>query len=228
MKRLGKWLIKRNIVQWVLVSLLVLWLRFVFLTSKVTCHIPDESKPYVSGEKQAVFCFWHGRMIMHPFIKPNRPTHALASRHRDGGLISAVLERFDIALVRGSTHKGGAGALRELKHVAASGASICITPDGPRGPAHIAAKGTAYVACGAGLPVICSAFSATRARRLGGWDRLMIPLPFSHIIYALSPLFYFDASKIEDRSYITQVSATLSDTTNMLMARCDEEAGVAA
>ena len=118
MKKLGKWLFKRKFVQWLLISLVELWLRFVFLTCKKIYDVPEATKAFMAGDEQGIVCFWHGRMIMQPFIKPpKRPMHVLISQHRDGGFITDIIARFNIQVVRGSRSKGGAEAMREMNHL---------------------------------------------------------------------------------------------------------------
>ena len=77
-----------------------------------------------------------------------------------------------------------AEAVRLLK----SGTAVCITPDGPRGPAEIVSPGAIMIAQRAGTPILPYALSVRWAKRLGTWDRLIIPFPFSRgaIVYGPS------------------------------------------
>jgi lysophospholipid acyltransferase (LPLAT)-like uncharacterized protein len=45
--------------------------------------------------------------------------------------------------------------------------------------------GVLLAAAASGLPIQPLALAATRARRLGSWDRMIVPLPFStvHFVY---------------------------------------------
>ena len=56
---------------------------------------------------------------------------------------------------------------------------MAITPDGPRGPARIAAHGAVALARLSGRPILPLSWSASSCWRAGGWDRMMIPKPFS-------------------------------------------------
>ncbi len=167
------------------VSLIIsLMLRVIYLTSRITRETPAAAADYMSGRQQAIFCFWHGNMIMHPFHKPRgRKMAVLISHHRDGALITSILGWLGIGTVRGSTRKGGASAMRELLSVCESGTNISITPDGPRGPLHHVAGGAAMLARCSELPLIPVAFYASRGKVFSSWDRFFLPYPFSKIAF---------------------------------------------
>ncbi|MFQ5565601.1 MAG: lysophospholipid acyltransferase family protein [Paracoccaceae bacterium] len=138
---------------------------------------------------------WHGRMFMSPaYVPPGKRAVAMISTSRDGDLIAAIVRRWGVAAVRGSTHdhakrraKGGArayaSAARELRE---NGALIAITPDGPRGPRMRARDGAARLALTQGVPVIAVAFSVRWGWHLASWDRFLLPLPFGRgaIVYS--------------------------------------------
>src|SRR5688572_31290024 len=61
-----------------------------------------------------------------------------------------------------------------------SGRDLGFTPDGPRGPAGIVKPGVLLAASASGLPIQPLALAATRARRLGSWDRMIVPRSEEH------------------------------------------------
>ncbi len=63
------------------------------------------------------------------------------------------------------------------------GYDVGITPDGPRGPRRRVKPGVIAAARFTGLPIIPVAFSARPARRLGSWDRTLVPFPFSRGLF---------------------------------------------
>lgn len=115
---------------------------------------------------------------------------ALASRHGDGGVIASLLGWFGVNTVRGSTSRGGDAALREMKKLARDGATIAITPDGPRGPHQVAAPGPIWLASMTGLPIIPLGGTSSRRRHAKSWDAFTLPLPFGRVICeAGEPMF---------------------------------------
>lgn len=59
--------------------------------------------------------------------------------------------------------------------------SCLITPDGPRGPRHVARKGVRSLLQNPAVSAVWLTFSVSRKITLPRWDRLIIPLPFCSI-----------------------------------------------
>ena len=182
MKRLARHPVVQRALAWVL----GLYLQFALRTTRWTLHGAEHIAPHAAGAP-VVVAFWHERLPlmaalwqtarrMHPG-SPARP-HALVSLHRDGRFIGAVIRRLDIAVVLGSSSRGGAAGLRRLLGLLAQGDHIAITPDGPRGPRRVAAPGVAQIAGLSGCPVLPCAAQTSRRKVMGSWDRMVIPLPF--------------------------------------------------
>jgi len=135
----------------------------------------------------AIYCLWHNRLTlcMEAYFRQARPRSsgkglaAIISASKDGALLAAILERFSVQPVRGSSSRRGPQALLELTSWAERGYDLAITPDGPRGPCYIVQEGVMSVAQLTGLPIIPFGFYARRKIRLKSWDRFQIPLPFS-------------------------------------------------
>ncbi len=181
-KSLKKKLLKHPAAQALLAWILAGFIRLVYYSSKKTRHVHPEAQSYISGEKNAIFAFWHGRMMVMPcFEPPGRTMRVLISGHRDGKLISRVIGHFGESTITGSSSKGGRVAAAALIAALKAGDNICITPDGPRGPYQEAAKGIIRLAALTGYPIIPVTFHSTRHKRLKSWDRFMLALPFGHI-----------------------------------------------
>jgi lysophospholipid acyltransferase (LPLAT)-like uncharacterized protein len=108
-----------------------------------------------------------------------RPACVLASRSRDGELVARWVTRFGLRAERGSSSRGGAAGLRALAAAVRAGEDVAVVPDGPRGPSERAQAGVIVLAQLTGAPVVPCGFAARPARRLGSWDRLLVPLPFA-------------------------------------------------
>ncbi|MBL8699647.1 MAG: lysophospholipid acyltransferase family protein [Alphaproteobacteria bacterium] len=137
-----------------------------------------------------LFAFWHARMLLLPTAfnaTTRRRLHMMISGHRDGRLVAAVIARFGLATVVGSSSRRGAGALRDMVGVIRRGDWAAITPDGPRGPRMRAQIGVAAIAQLADAPVIPVGYSTTRGRLLGSWDRMLVPFPFGRVAVVVGP-----------------------------------------
>jgi lysophospholipid acyltransferase (LPLAT)-like uncharacterized protein len=151
----------------------------------------DESGLFQSDSPQPViFCVWHNRLALSMWInrgwvckrQPGRRLAALVSASKDGALLAAVLERFGVQPVRGSSSRRGAQALLELTTWAERGYDLAITPDGPRGPRYRVQAGAISLAQLTGLPIVPVTYNANRKLALKSWDKFQIPLPFTSCI----------------------------------------------
>lgn len=226
---------KESLKKRVLTSSLVIWpgallvsliIRALYYSNRVRYAWQPSVLPYMRGEKPAVFCFWHGRMIMQLMIDPpSRRMHVLSSRHTDGTITMAIMSFFGVRTVRGSTNKGAPAALRSLMAVTRSGGNISITPDGPRGPFQKAAEGAAYLAARCDYALVPVTFSATRHWRFRSWDRLMIPKPFGRICFIAGEPIHLPADA--DDHAITHATALLEQGLIAATAEADALCGVA-
>jgi hypothetical protein len=142
---------------------------------------PESS--WVRGEG-IIVAFWHGQLLMMPFVYPGRRTAILVSQHRDGEYIARVAVRLGFRVVRGSATRGGPRAFRELMATLRDGWNVAITPDGPRGPRRQVKAGVLELARRTGMPILPVAFAAARARVLRrSWDGFFGPLPGSLAAY---------------------------------------------
>jgi len=130
-----------------------------------------------------VFCHWHQSLLT--ILAPHYRVKAavLASRSKDGEIISRYLEAIGIRAVRGSSSRGAAAGALELMRVLHEGYHIALTVDGPRGPFKQVKDGALEIARRHGVPLIPVAARATREfcfKR--SWDHFRIPLPGSHLV----------------------------------------------
>lgn len=136
---------------------------------------------------------WHNRLLficyaLKRFV-PHRPGAGLISKSRDGDLVAALTQRFGFAVVRGSSSKMGAGALRGLSSVLESGLDVLMTPDGPRGPVYEPDPGAIFLAQKTGAPILPINLEFSSCWRLNSWDRFILPRPFSKVRLIFGPLF---------------------------------------
>lgn len=142
--------------------------------------------PYWSAGRPLIYAMWHGRILMVPWLNARlrrtrgaRAPRVLASRSADGELVARFVRRFGLAVVRGSSSRGGAAALRGLVAALETSEDVAVVPDGPRGPRERAQVGVVALAALSGAPVVPLAFAARPARRLATWDRFLVPAPFA-------------------------------------------------
>ena len=128
--------------------------------------------------RRYIYAFFHEIMLFPAHYWAWPEMHILISDHRDGELITQVVRRLGFGVVRGSTTRGGARALRQMTQRMNRG-NLCVTPDGPKGPRRHVHQGMIYLASRTGLPIVGAGMAFRRAWRARSWDRFAVPRPFS-------------------------------------------------
>ena len=160
--------------------------RALGVTLSIRAEGVDALRPLWSAGRPLIYGVWHGRILIVPWLNARfrrtdgaRHVRVLASRSRDGELVAAFVQRFGLDVVRGSSSRGGAAALRELARAVQAGDDVAVVPDGPRGPSCRAQAGIVSLAATTGAPIVPLGVAARPARRLASWDRFMVPAPFA-------------------------------------------------
>ncbi len=135
-----------------------------------------------------LFALWHGELLPLLWHQRRRGVAVMISEHRDGEIIAQIAHTLGYRTVRGSSSRGASRALLGLTRAIDSGYDGAITPDGPRGPAHVFAPGVAVAAQRTGVPIVPIRAAASRAWRLKSWDRFLIPKPFARVTVTIGPL----------------------------------------
>jgi lysophospholipid acyltransferase (LPLAT)-like uncharacterized protein len=124
-----------------------------------------------------IYAVWHGRFWLPAAGFGHEGSAILISLSEDGELIARIAGKLGYRTVRGSSSRRGSEGLRDLERELAAGHNVALTPDGPRGPRHVAQLGAAVLAARSGKPVVPVGAAARPAWTLGSWDAFQIPLP---------------------------------------------------
>lgn len=134
----------------------------------------------------AIFLLWHEYIPFLFYLRGHCRISMLVSRHGDAEWLSCAARHMGFEIIRGSTNRGGATALRELMTSSAR-RNLAITPDGPRGPRRQLAPGPIYLASRTGLPLVAVGLGYSRCWRAPTWDRHAIPRPGARARGVTSP-----------------------------------------
>jgi lysophospholipid acyltransferase (LPLAT)-like uncharacterized protein len=177
---------------------------------------------WLRPRRAAMYVLWHGRLLPCSYHHRKCGLATLISLHRDGDYISGVVEKWGFQVLRGSSSRGGTKALRQMVRLLRGGTPIAVTPDGPRGPRQEMKLGPLLAAQMAGVPVIPVSAGTDRAWWFEGWDRFMVPKPFSRI-----RLKYGEPVPVPpdaDEAAIERIAAELQTALNRLTADVDGDA----
>ncbi|HYS16362.1 MAG TPA: lysophospholipid acyltransferase family protein [Candidatus Binatia bacterium] len=185
--------------------------RLLGTTLRLRAEGIDALAPSWTAARPLIYCVWHGRILMVPWLNARlRRTHGarevsvLASRSRDGGIVGDYARRFGLDVVRGSSSRGGALALRALVTAVGAGRDVALVPDGPRGPRGRLGPGVVALAALTGAPVVPLGFAARPAWRLATWDEFQIPSPFARaaLVFGAATAIPRDADRERARKEI--------------------------
>lgn len=189
---------------------LLQWLIFLSCLKKYLGEKIDE-KPYV-------ILFWHGRLALMPFAFkhfkiPHKKAYVMISHHRDGEKIARLISFYGIDCIRGSTSRGAKAVLKAALEILDQKNDIVITPDGPRGPYHSISDGAILLAQKKNVKIRILNYEASRFWEFKSWDKMILPKPFSKIVYRLSePLDISNFEKNEAKEFLLKHFENIAKT----------------
>lgn len=139
--------------------------------------------------KAPILALWHGRILAATLYFRDRGVIAMTSENFDGEWVARLMSRFGYGAARGSTSRGGARALAQLRRDMAAGHSAAFTVDGPRGPARVAQPGAVWLAGATGHAILPFHIEASSFWTVSSWDRHQIPKPGSDVAIAIGAPF---------------------------------------
>jgi len=181
-------LLNHSWFSWLAGALLNAYGQLVLITSKVRIRLdPATARLLQECQQPVVFALWHCNVFFMPLLRrlTRRPLAVLLSAHRDAQIVGVAARMRGVELVSGSSTRGGVRAYLQLLQLLRQGSSVCITPDGPRGPAREVKTGIVHLAQRSDCLLVPMGLAVSRQRRLRSWDRTLLPLPFSRVVITL-------------------------------------------
>ena len=153
--------------------------------------------------KTPILTFWHNRIFTATHYFRNRGIVVITSQSLDGEYIARFIQRFGYGAVRGSSTRGGIGALVEMIRLSKKGLPMGFSIDGPKGPNYVAKSGACLLAKKTGNPIMPFSVETEKYWEVKSWDRLQIPKPFSRAkVFIAEPIYVAgdaDENEIENK-----------------------------
>jgi len=167
-----------------------------------------------------IYCFWHDRIFLTTYWWRKRRIVVMTSRSFDGEYIARFIQRFGYGAARGSSTRGGVGAVVEMARLMRAGCTTAFTIDGPKGPRYVSKMGAVLLAKKSGHPVLPVTMALKRYWTLPSWDKFQIPKPFTRAkVFVAEPL-YVPADA--DETLLEAKRDELQQTLDELNKRTDE------
>ena len=149
----------------------------------------NHEKIFAAGELP-IYVFWHERIFLTTYWWRNRRIVVLTSKSFDGEYIARFIQRFGYGAVRGSSTRGGVGAVVEMVRLMRAGCTTAFTIDGPKGPPRIAKMGAVLLAKKSGQPILPVTMALERRWIAPTWDSFQVPKPFSRAaVFVAEPIY---------------------------------------
>ncbi|MEW6614227.1 MAG: lysophospholipid acyltransferase family protein [Thermodesulfobacteriota bacterium] len=181
--------------------LVVLVIRFLSLTLRITEHNPENVRQIWGKKRSVIVAFWHGRLLMVPVLfnrYKERRVYGLMSHHSDGEIVNRSTQLMGYETIRGSTKKGGFSALRRMIKVLKDGSDLALAPDGPNGPRYKVQRGIIDLSKLSGSPILPMAFSSSKRKIFKSWDAFLLPVPFSRGVFVWGEPVYVEDNGDEE------------------------------
>jgi len=198
-----------------LVGLVGSWIIRVYYLSVHVHENPRSRRRRTRGQRAdgCIYALWHAHQLSSVLHYRNLGVNVLVSSSTDGEMIAEAARRLGFRTVRGSSTRGGTGALLGLMEKLRRGEDVAITPDGPRGPRHRVKHGAIYLAQKTGRPIVPAAIGISSSWELPSWDRFRIPKPLARG-YAMFAQPIRVPSNLDDREFLSlrgRLSRALDD-----------------
>lgn len=160
-------------------------------TSKVPVSGEEHLKSLLGSGRPFIPCYWHQQnlgcaLYLLSLDSPDFNAGFLVSPSRDGEIPARIFRQWGAHVIRGSSSRTGAQALRDLYlAVTRDNISPANTPDGPRGPIFEFKPGPLMLAQMTGVPILPMACAARRHKQLNSWDRFILPGWFNTLAVAI-------------------------------------------
>lgn len=198
---------KHNLKKKIIFAILPFFINIIQKLIYLSCFKKFELSS-VPMSTPVIWVGWHGQLLMLPYpFRKLRPIPAkiniIVSEHAHGEMAIKSSKSFKFNYIRGSSRKGAVKALIQAIKALELGEDVGITPDGPKGPAYFVADGVITLASKCTAPIVACAWRASSFWQLKGWDKTMIPKPFSTITFRTSePLFIQNMEKDEAKKLV--------------------------
>jgi lysophospholipid acyltransferase (LPLAT)-like uncharacterized protein len=162
-----------------------------------------------------IYTFWHNKIFLGTYFFRGRGIVVVTSQSFDGEYIARFIQRFGYGAVRGSSTRGGAGALIESIRCMRAGRAAGFTVDGPKGPRYEAKTGPVVLAKKTGNPMMPFTVEAKNSWTVKSWDALQIPRPFTRAKLIIGKPIYVprDAGDAETEKKRRELQDSLDELT---------------
>ncbi len=164
--------------------------KIISITWRVKIFEPTSLKSELEQNKSVVLAHFHGdELVLISLVKKYRIA-TMTSTSKDGEIMNTALKLLGAKTSRGSSTRGGIGALKGLLRLSKMGHNISFAVDGPKGPLFQIKPGVFELSRLTHTNIYsCGVFCDRAWHFPKSWNKTFFPKPFALIyIYWSGPL----------------------------------------
>lgn len=193
----------------------------IYRTCRITTIGKEHEDQFLRQGKPILFVSWHQGLLYYVYHFRDRNGIIMVSQSKDGDLIDRVLKLFGLQSARGSSRRGGRQALDVMiDTINRTHCSGGLVADAPRGPFGVAKIGIIRLAKETGLPLIPVMWWAKRKIMFNSWDKTLLPLPFTRIVFFYEPPIFVPPDV--DDEQMERIREDLTDQLNRMHKQAQE------
>jgi len=170
---------RRVFLPWIVYLFYRLWT----FTWRVECIEPESLKRAKQNGERLIFAHWHGDELKIVPLVTRYKIATMTSTSKDGALIDFSIRKLGGATSRGSSTRGGIGALKGLIRLIGEGYRASMAVDGPKGPLHKVKPGVFELSRLAKARIVPVGAATDRAILFKkSWNKAELPKPFAKIV----------------------------------------------
>ncbi len=212
---------KRKLTYLLLKPVILMMVNFIWLSCRVKVIGQENMDAALKKQKPVIPCYWHQQHLfcgwyMLKQIKNGMKVGFLVSPSVDGEIPAKIVSSRGARVIRGSSTRTGAQALRDMYQIIVKeGVSPVTTSDGPTGPIFKFKSGAVMLSQMTKVPMLPIAYAAKNAWYLGSWDKFMIPKPFTKIVVAVGEPVFVNKTEKD----FSPVQLQMEEAINVLMEK---------
>lgn len=163
----------------------IVWViyKILYSTWRITYIESEEMLSRLKNKEPFVIAHWHGDELALIHVVKKYRLSAIASQSDDGQIVNTVLKLLGTKTSRGSSTRGGVGALKGLLALTKEGYNCSVAIDGPKGPIYKAKPGVFEMSRLLKAPIFYSGvYCSDKIVFEKSWNKAYLPKPFAKII----------------------------------------------
>lgn len=151
-------------------------------TWKIELVEPPEMTRMLIEKRPFILAHWHGDELSLLHLVRRYRIGTIVSTSKDGQRMNQILIWHGAATSRGSSTRGGVGALKGIIRLVRAGNNCSFAVDGPKGPLHKVKPGLFEVSKALRLPIFWAGVGVDRAFYFPkSWNKTFLPKPFARL-----------------------------------------------